>query len=133
MMNPSTLTPQDVQALKDITAIHFASGLRADWAAWAAPCDDDVMILPPGAHRVDGRAAAAEWLESFPKLLEFSGKPSIIHGHGNIAFTTGVAHAKMEIDGAVVDDAMKWLGIFERQEDGSWKMLADMWNAEPLE
>ena len=131
-MNPSTLSPEDVQALKDITATHLETGLRADWRGWVETCTDDVMLLPPGAHRVDGREAARVWLEDFPKLVAFEGEPSVIHGSGTMAFTSGVATAKFEIDGEVVDGAMKWLAICERQEDGGWKLLADMWNDSPL-
>ena len=131
-MNPSTLSQEDVQALRDITATHLETHLRADWRGWLETCTDDVMLLPPGAHRVDGRENAEEWLKNFPKIVAFEGEPSIVQGSGTMAFTTGVAKAKFEVEGEIVDGALKWLAIFERQEDGDWKMLADMWNDEPL-
>lgn len=49
----SALSATDIQALKDITATHVRAGLAADWEAWTATCADDVMLLPPGAARVD--------------------------------------------------------------------------------
>jgi ketosteroid isomerase-like protein len=131
-MNPSTLSPEDVQALKEITAIHLETGLRADWRGWLETCTDDVMLLPPGAHRVNGREAALEWLGDFPKLVSFEGEPDFIRGSGTFAVSSGVAKAKFEIEGEIVDGAMKWLAVFEKQADGGWKMLADMWNDEPL-
>ena len=131
-MNPSTLSPEDVQALKGITATHLETGLRSDWQGWVATCTDDVILLPPGSGRLDGREAAKAWLDGFPKMLEFEGEPSVVQGCGTLAFTTGVATAKLEIDGEIVDQAMKWLVVFERQDDGGWKMLANMWNDEPL-
>ena len=131
-MSTSILSPADVQALKDITAVHIRTALARDWTAWTATCTDDVMLLPPGDARVDGREAAAQWFEGFPKLLEFEGEPSVVRGGGNMAFTTGVARAKLEMDGKVVDAGFKWLAIFERQEYGGWKMLANMYNDEPL-
>jgi len=73
------------------------------------------------------------WLEDFPKMVAFEGEPSIIQGSGSLAFTTGVATAKFEIDGEIVDGAMKWLAICEKQANGEWKLLADMWNDEPLD
>jgi len=131
-MNPSTLSSEDVQALKDITAIHLECCVGGDWQRWVETCTDDVMVLPPGTHRLDGREAAKAWLDGFPKVVAFEGEPSVVQGTGTMAFTTGVARAKLEIDGEIVDQAIKWLAIFERQDDGGWKMLADMWNDQPL-
>ena len=131
-MSTSSLSAEDIQALKDITAIHIESSLAADWRAWTSTCTDDVILLPPGDSRVDGREAAAEWLEGFPRVLEFDGEPSVVRGSGAMAFTTGVARARLEVEGEAVDAAMKWLAVFEQQEDGGWKMLVDMWNGEPL-
>ncbi len=127
-MGISTLSAEDVQALKDITAVHISAILAQDWTAWTATCTDDVILLPPGDARVDGRETAAQWLEGFPKALEFAGEPSIVRGSGNMAFTSGSARGQMEIDGEAVDAGFKWLAVFEKQEDGTWKMLADMWN-----
>ncbi len=86
------------------------------------------MLLPPGDAQVDGREAAAQWFEGFPKFLEFAGEPSVVRGSGNIAFTTGSAEGKLEVDGEAVDARFKWLAVFEKQADNSWKMVADMWN-----
>ena len=131
-MSASTLSPEDIQALKEITAVHVEASLARDWRAWVSTCTDDVILLPPGDSRVDGREAAEEWLEGFPKVLAFSSSPSVVRGTGNMAFTTGVAHAKLEMDGEPIDAAMKWLAVFDRQGDGGWKMVVDMWNGDPL-
>jgi ketosteroid isomerase-like protein len=132
-MGAPSLSPEDVQALKDITATHVRTSLAADWKGWTSTCSDDVILLPPGDHRIDGKMAAAEWLEGFPRVLEFAGEPSLVRGSENMAFTTGIARAKLEMEGEVVDAAMKWLAIFERQDDGGWKMLVDMWNGNPMD
>ena len=131
-MSTSVLSPEDIQALKEITATHIESSLAGDRKAWTSTCTDDVILLPPGDSRVDGKEAAAEWLEGFPKVLEFKGSPSVVRGTGNMAFTTGVAHTKLEMDGEAIDAAMKWLAVFERQDNGGWKMIVDMWNGDPL-
>jgi ketosteroid isomerase-like protein len=131
-MAESTLTPEDVQTLKDITQLHLTSGIPRAWDAWVATCTDDVMLLPPGEAKTVGKEAARNYLEGFPVTLEFSGEPALIKGSGDMAFTIGHARGKFEIDGEAVDIAMKWLAIYERQADGRWKMLADMWNGDPL-
>lgn len=131
-MDQGTLTDADVQALRDITALHMESGKAGDWAAWTSTCTDDLVLLPPDTPRVDGRERAARWFESFPKIVDFSGTPTNIRGDGHMAFTTGIAKATLEVDGEAADVAFKWLAIFERQGDGTWKMVADMWNDEPV-
>ncbi len=127
-MTRSPLTPEDVQALRDITATHIRTGLAGDWAGWTDTCSEDVILIPPGDSHIHGRATAQEWLESFPRFIEFAGEPSVVRGSGDMAFTTGVAHGKLEIDGEAVDTVFKWLAVLERQDDGEWKMLADAWN-----
>jgi ketosteroid isomerase-like protein len=127
-MNTSALTPEDVQALREITQIHINSSLNQDWRAWTATCSDDVLLLPPGAARVDGREATAKWLEGFPKILEFSGEPSVVQGNGTMAFTSGSAPAKLEVNGEVTEARFKWLAVFEKDEGGTWKMIANMFN-----
>lgn len=124
------ITPEDVQELKDITATHMRAGLASDWKAWTDTCSDDVILLPPGAGRIDGRRDATEWLEGFPNLREFEGAPSTVRGDGRMAFTTGRARALMDVDGQEVETWFQWLAVFEKQLDGSWKMVADMWNEE---
>lgn len=124
----SALTATDIQALKDITATHLRSGLAADWGAWTATCADDVMLLPPGSARVDGRVAAKKWLEGFPRMTAFEGVPSAIRGSADMAFTTGTASAILVIDGKPTPGRFKWLAVFQKQADGKWRMLADMWN-----
>jgi len=126
----SALTATDIQALKDITATHIRTGLAGDWKAWAATCVDDVILLPPGAGRVDGRVAAAKWLEGFPEMTSFEGVPSAIRGTGDVALTTGTASATFVVDGKPTPGRFKWLAVFQKQADGTWKMLADMWNDE---
>jgi len=131
-MSSSSLTAQDEQALRDITATHVRTGLAGDWAGWTATCTDDVVLVPPGDSHVIGREAAKEWLESFPRFLEFSAEPTVIRGSGDMAFTTGVAKAKLEVDGEPQDAAFKFLAVFQRQSNGEWKMAADGWNELPL-
>jgi ketosteroid isomerase-like protein len=123
-----SLSPADVQALRDITATHIRTGLEGNWAAWTDTCTDDVILIPPGDDHVQGRETARAWFGSFPRFVEFSGEPMVVRGSGDMAFTTGVAKAKLEVEGEIVDTSIKWLAVFERQDDGGWKMTADAWN-----
>ncbi|HUP51441.1 MAG TPA: DUF4440 domain-containing protein [Longimicrobiales bacterium] len=92
----------------------------------------NIVLVPDGAPHVHGRKAVEEWFATFPRFVEFSAEPTVIRGRGDMAFTTGVAKAKLEVDGEVRDAAFKWLAVFERQANGEWKMVADGFNNSPL-
>lgn len=126
----SALSATDIQALKDITATHVRAGLAADWEAWTATCADDVMLLPPGAARVDGRVAVQKWLEGFPSITAFEAVPSAVRGSADLAFTSGSGSMTVMVNGQPTPGRFKWLAVCQKQADGKWKMLADMWNDE---
>ena len=132
-MGVSALSPGDEQALRDITKLHLECCIAADWKKWMSTCSEDVILLPPDTRGTRGIEAGLEMLETFPPTLEFEGEPSVIKGSGDMAFTTGHCKAKLLLDGRPTDVGMKWLAIFERQDDGMWKVIADTWNDSPLD
>jgi ketosteroid isomerase-like protein len=131
-MGVSTLSPQDEQALKDITKLHLKCCIAADWKTWMSTCSEDVILLPPDSMGTHGLDEGQAMFETFPTTLEFEGEPSVIKGSGDMAFTSGYCKAKLVLDDTPTDVGMKWLALFERQADGGWKVIADMWNDAPL-
>ena len=84
-MGVSTLSPQDEQALKDITKTPSAMLHSRGLERWMSTCSDDVILLPPDLDGTHGLEAGLEMLETFPPTLEFEGEPSVIKGSGDMA------------------------------------------------
>lgn len=127
-MSGHTFTSADEQALREMTETHIRTGLDGDWAGWAATCTDDCIVLPPDEPPVHGRDAVRRWLEAFPTIREFTGEVQRVEGGADLAYTHGTGHLVADADGETVEMDFKWLAVFRRQDDGSWKMVADGWS-----
>lgn len=119
-----TFTDRDTEEIRAITHRHIQAVLDHDPEAFMATCADDIALLPPGSEPVVGQAAGHAYMESFPTPTKFTAEFADIEGQGDLAFSRGSATATFD-DG---ETTFKWLAIFRKQTDGSWKMVRDIWN-----
>ena len=90
----------------------------------------DAIELPPGRPAVQGRAAIAKFLGSFPKVTSFSTQTLDLTGAGDLAYQYGTYHMVMEdANGPITDDG-KFIEVWKRQADGSWKIAYDIFNSD---
>jgi len=126
MSNESTTFSEgDAEEIKSITHTHIQAVLDHDPDAFMATCAADIALLPPGTEPVLGLAAGRSYMDSFPTPTQFTVEINDVEGHGDLAFARGSATATFEDGGAT----LKWLAIYRKQSDGSWKMVRDIWNA----
>lgn len=124
-----------------------ASGLVAldeQWSAAAVKRDvpkvgsfysEDAVVFPPGEPVVHGRAAAQKvWGEllSDPSFsISWTANDSGLSNSGDMGFTSGTYVANFKSpDGQPGKEVGKFLCIWKKQSDGSWKAVRDMWNAD---
>jgi len=121
--------------MDDTTAIQATigpwtkAGLDRNWGAMIAMCTDDVVFAPPGEPSVSGKALNM-WLEAFPVMKEFIGEFDRIDVSGDLA--TGVGRGKwtLDINGQLVSATFKFVDIFRKGPDGSWKYAHVIWNTD---
>ncbi len=115
------------QSVKDFTT----SMLAGQWDTWTGLLTDDVAFLPPNGTIVSGKAAVRAFGEAFPKLTAFTAEAVDIAGSGDVAYTRGTYALTANPAGAPpMQDKGKWLGIYRKQTDGSWKLSYDVWNSD---
>ncbi|HUF08740.1 MAG TPA: nuclear transport factor 2 family protein [Rhodothermales bacterium] len=119
-------TEQDAAAIRSITDVHLQAVREHDPEAFLATCTDDIVFLPPDHAAVEGRRACRDYLEGFPTPSTFAAKFDDIEGGNDLAFSRGRATAEFD-DGTTT---FRWLAIFRKQPDGSWKMVRDIWNTD---
>ena len=119
------LTEQDVETIRGLADKHFKAVLDHDLDAFLSTCTDDIIFLPPDQAVVEGRDACRAFLDEFPQPETFVGNVIDVEGQGDLAFSRGEADAKFP-DGSTA--SFKFMHIYRRQSDGSWKMARDMWN-----
>lgn len=92
----------------------------------------DAVILPPGGPVIEGSETIRELFrqefERFDTKLAFTTQE--IEVEGDMAFRRGryVWRGTPRLSGQTVETTNKFLEVWRRQPDGSWKISVDMWN-----
>jgi len=95
----------------------------------------DAIAYPPNAAIAIGQAAAKEvWASYFADStfsISWKTEHAEVSNSGDLGFTAGTYEDSFRgPDGALVTERGKYLCIWAKQADGSWKATHDMWNAD---
>jgi ketosteroid isomerase-like protein len=131
---PATFTEEDraqIQATID-QALEIANTTQ-DWVAYGdiyyAP---DIVFMPPNGEAVRGRDEVAAWTtEGTPPLEELRYELVQVEGAGDLAYVYG--NYSMTVtppEAEPTTDRGKYLEIWRRQADGSWKMALGIFNSD---
>lgn len=129
----SGLTEEETTAIRDASN-QWAEAVQAgDLDRLASLYAEDAVLLPPGAPAVEGRAAIREFLNTLPEVQSAELRQESIEGRGDLAYVQGSYVLEMlAVPGdtaSLVTDRGKFVEIRERQADGSWPMIVDIWNS----
>ena len=134
----ASLSDEDKASVRAVDAQWAQAAKAGDGAAIAALYTTDAVLLPPGEDMVKGDAAKKYWVDF---ANGYSGPTELntmaVEGGGNVA--TAVGSYSMTLTprkaGAkpMPTEEGKYLEVLKRQDDGSWKIIYDMWspNAPP--
>jgi ketosteroid isomerase-like protein len=105
-------------------ALSVTQGVKAAFLAYATA---DAILLGAGAQMSEGREAIGAAFDGFPTGAVLSWWPvaAAIAESGDLGCTVGEATI------ASLNRYSKYLTIWKRQRDGSWKFVADGGNARP--
>ena len=119
----------DIEAVNKELSRAFASG---DTAAIAALYTENATVLPPNGPMVRGRKA----IEEFWKGAMAMGVQSIqlntidVQSGTDLAYEIGNATMAMQPQGGKAStETVKYVVVWKRQPDSSWKLAADIWNS----
>jgi ketosteroid isomerase-like protein len=131
-------TATDRQGI-DIGHEKFVAAFRAgDTATLVSLLTSDVVFLPPNEAPVIGKASAKAWLERFfstLKVIDFGVLTSeqqrevIVSGDLSVecgAFKWSIAPIA---GGEAIHEEGKFVAIWRREPDGTWRILRDIWNS----
>jgi uncharacterized protein (TIGR02246 family) len=122
------------QAIETTNARFADAAKRGDTAVVGAIYAEDVVVMMPNepAHR--GRDAA---LKSFAsaftraQVKEFNIKTDDVQVGGDLAVETGNYEMTLQpAGGAEIKDKGKYITVWKRQADGSWRILRDIVNSD---
>ena len=130
---PQGLSTADEQAIRKTVdeAIKIANS-TADWNAYTKLYyAQDAIVNPPNAPAIKGHDAIVAMLKTFPATSDLKVEILEVNGAGNIAYVYGTYSMVVTPPGGEpVSDKGKYVEVWKRQADGSWKVAIDTFNSD---
>ncbi|HKV33304.1 MAG TPA: DUF4440 domain-containing protein [Pyrinomonadaceae bacterium] len=116
--------------------------LDAEWSKAAGAKDlektvsyytDDALILPPNIPTIQGKQGARTMWQGMFSVPGFGGgwKATKVEVSGDLGWVTGTYElSETDASGRPIVDKGKYLEVWRKQADGSWKCVADMFNTD---
>ena len=124
---------RDIEAINAVLAEHVAAVNSGDTAANLAGFTDDLVYLPPDGLPVRGKPALASFIGSFYDAFdaEVEMVPEETVVTGDWAFQWGTINGKIRPleGGDSVALNWKYVYLYQRQPDGTWKIARDIYNS----
>jgi uncharacterized protein (TIGR02246 family) len=126
------LTASDEAAIRQALDAEMKAANAADPAAWASMYTPDAIVLRPHATAVQGQEAIQQWLATLPRISNANAQGVEVLGYGDLAYLRGPYSMTFSIPGVAspIDEHGKFLQIYRKQSDGSWKMAREIYNSD---
>jgi uncharacterized protein (TIGR02246 family) len=130
--------PASAQSAREAIEAANAEFVKAynakDAAGVASLYTEDAAVLPPDMARVDGRENLQKFWQGAIDLgiTDLTLKTNEVEEAGDFAFESGSFSLKVTgKDAKPVEAAGKYLVVWKKAQDGSWKLHRDIWNPDP--
>ncbi len=133
---PPDTRATDVQAVKDLEAAWAKDANTKDADRWASYFAEDGSALYPGAGTLNGKAAikaAMAPMFADPNFaLTFQSTRAMASKGGDMVYSQGTYTMTMTNPKTKkpMTDKGKYLTVYTKQADGSWKAVADTYNSD---
>jgi ketosteroid isomerase-like protein len=124
----------DLEAINLLQKRVDAAIIAGDTESYVALIADDAVLMPPAAPPVIGKDAIRSWNEQMSRQFRFQAYNPVddeVVVAGKWAFRRATADWILApvAGGELIRDSGKFIIIYERQTDGSWRVARDIWNA----
>ena len=131
----STNDPVTVQAAIDAQLARFVNAMvKSDTLTMHSVYTDDAKILPANHKIITNRAEHAEYDRGMLSAVTFQAagmKTSDLIVTGDYAIETGAYTMTIKPKtGRAFADTGKYVAVWQKQPDGSWKMIRDVFNSD---
>lgn len=125
----------DTRAVRDLEAAWSKDAATKNADTFAKYYADDAVLLMPNAPILKGKQAIADAMKgamSDPNFaLDFTGTSADAAKSGDMVYTVGTYNMTMsDPQHKPMTDKGKYMTVFKKQADGSWKAVADMINSD---
>jgi len=131
----SAASEVDTKALRDLDAQWSAAAGAKDLDKTVSYYSNDAIVMPPNASaattRESIRSAWKEMLTSPGAAISWKATKVEVAKSGDLAYVSGTYEETMtDANGKPVKDRGKYIEIFKKQADRTWKVVADIWNSD---
>jgi uncharacterized protein (TIGR02246 family) len=133
---PPDTRAADLQAVKNVEAAWLKDASTKDADKWASYFTEDGSGLYPGMGILNGKAAVKAAIAPFladPNFsLTFQSTRAVASKGGDMVYSQGTYTMTMTDPKTKkpVTDKGKYLTVYTKQADGSWKAVADTYNSD---
>ena len=131
--NAQSGNKDDLMAIDNVRDKHVAALNAGDGHAWAALFTDDGVQMPPNMPANIGRAAIDGWSAGFLGMftVKFALSVDEVRVQGDWAFESGAYSIDLvpKPAGPAMQDAGKYITIYQKTSAGAWRMARDIWNS----
>ena len=125
----------DVKSIRELEDKAREAAKAKDLDRYVSFYADDAILLWPGAPMVTGRAAIRKFMRLFFSMPDFSLSFKTARVElslaGDFAYTCGTNKVTLvDPNGKRMKDSGKYLTVYRKQSDGTWKVVADMGNSD---
>jgi uncharacterized protein (TIGR02246 family) len=123
------------QALRDLDAQWSAAAGAKDVDKAVSYYAESAVVMPPNASTATTkesiRSAWKEMLTTPGAAISWKATKVEVAKSGDLAYVSGTYEETMtDASGKPVNDRGKYIEIFKKQADGTWKVVADIWNSD---
>jgi len=123
------------QALRDLDAKWSAAAGAKDVDKTVSYYAESAVVMPPNASAATTkesiRSAWKEMLTTPGAAISWKTTKVEVAKAGDLAYVSGTYEETMtDASGKPVKDRGKYVEIFKKQADGTWKVVADIWNSD---
>ncbi len=123
------------QALRDLDAQWSKDAEAKDVDKTVSYYAEAAMVMPPNASAATTkeaiRSAWKEMLTTPGAAINWKATKVEVAKSGDLAYVSGTYEETMtDASGKPVKDRGKYVEIFKKQTDGTWKVVADIWNSD---
>ncbi len=120
------------KTIEEASAASAQAMMTGDVEKSVANYADDAISMPPNNEPLKGKEAIKAWTVEMSKMAKMTAVnfgTVEVDASGNIAYEVGTYDMTMEMPGmGEMRDKGKYMSIWKKQSDGSWKVHADIWN-----
>jgi uncharacterized protein (TIGR02246 family) len=126
---------EDVEAIRQLERRAREAAEAKDVDRYVSFYADDAVLFWPGAPMVRGQTAIREFMQAFLSMpafsLSFETAEVDVSRAGDLAYSYGTNRVSLVgPNGKRMQDRGKYLTVYRKQPDGTWKVVADIGNSD---